>query len=85
MTDHSEFTVGGFSVKHLSTWHDALLIDSRQLLKLLLIGMHAGMRPDNLGSIIETVVYLYFWKTHFFCDVKCETEQSKLYVSTGVR
>ena len=26
MTDHSEFTVGGFSVKHLSTWHDALLI-----------------------------------------------------------
>ena len=39
MTDHSEFTVGGFSVKHLSTWHDALLIDSRQLLKLLLMGI----------------------------------------------
>lgn len=48
MTDHSEFTVGGFSVKHLSTWHDALLIDSRQLLKLLLFGMHAGMRPDTV-------------------------------------
>ena len=47
MTDHSEFTVGGFSVKHLSTWHDALLIDSRQLLKLL-VGMHAGMRPDTV-------------------------------------
>lgn len=46
MTDHSELTVGGFSVKHLSTWHDALLIDSRQLLKLKLVGMHAGMRPD---------------------------------------
>lgn len=47
MTDHSEFTVGGFFVKHLSTWHDALLIDSRQLLKLL-VGMHAGMRPDTV-------------------------------------